>query len=499
MANRPIHVVESGGDSTGLKEFADGADSGVQLPSGTTAQRDSSASAGEIRFNSDNKKIEYYDGANWQSSSFINVDDAEYDGAFTIEGTDYSNQTAGESSGVQRPGNNGTWLDFGTSSQISNDSFWAFQTQNGNYNYSKFLPAGHDRAHAGLTGDEARFGPAGSNTTQAEITSRYTPIMEIATNVPQTSMGNSYENKQKAGALAFTTQTNDYIYSGFSQKFGGNKAFVSGVTNYMFGNSMGYYQNTAGVNNLLTFWNSNDRGGPIPWLTVGRAYYDIRENDISFFVGGTFQKSNPGMKVSIPNTRPIEAPLKMNTNFVLDWHPTGHTITDFNKAGQIGYLDDGSSNAIVYFAGAHANSRILPINVNSIDGKELQRFLFYDSSNSENKARDYKVIFYNSNNSNNKTLIINPTNLKVVGASYSFTVETNSSLLSGKHESVKTYAEAAALTTTSTQFFDSTFPSAGSQTSYTVTPKGIVTMNIVKYGSGNHMHILFENLNTQGL
>ena len=42
MANRPIHVVESGGDSTGLKEFADGADSGVQLPSGLTSERDSS-------------------------------------------------------------------------------------------------------------------------------------------------------------------------------------------------------------------------------------------------------------------------------------------------------------------------------------------------------------------------------------------------------------------------------------------------------------------------
>ena len=83
MANRPIHVVESGGDSTGLKEFADGADSGVQLPSGTTAQRDSSASAGEIRFNSDTKKLEYYDGAVWQSSTFINVDDADYDGVLT--------------------------------------------------------------------------------------------------------------------------------------------------------------------------------------------------------------------------------------------------------------------------------------------------------------------------------------------------------------------------------------------------------------------------------
>ena len=498
MANRPIHVVESGGDSTGLKEFADGADSGVQLPSGTTAQRDSSASAGEIRFNSDNKKIEYYDGANWQSSSFINVDDAEYDGAFTIEGTDYSNQTAGENSGVQRPGNNGTWLDFGTSSGFDNtSSTWAFQQLHGDFQYSKFLPAGHDRAHAGLTGDEARFGPAGSNTTQAEITSRYTPIMEIATNAPQSAMGNSYENKQKAGALAFTTQTNDYIYSGFSQKFGGNKAFVSGVTNYMFGNSMGYYQNTAGVNNLLTFWNSNDRGGPIPWLTVGRAYYDIRENDISFFTGGTFQKSNPGMKVSIPKQRPFTAPLKIKANFMLDFDPAGHRMPQ--AAGQVNYLDDGSSNAIVYFAGAEANARILLVNVQSISGKELQRFLFYDSSNFENRPRDYKVIFYNSNNSNDKTLIINPSNLKVVGASQSFTTSTNSNLLAGKHESVNTYAEAAALTPSSTQFFDSTFPSAGSQTTYTLTSKGIVTMNIVKYGSGSQMHVLFENLNTQGL
>ena len=95
MANRPIHVVESGGDSTGLKEFADGADSGVQLPSGTTAQRDSSASAGETRFNTETKKLEYYDGAKWQSSTFINVDDAEYDGVITIESTQYARDTGG--------------------------------------------------------------------------------------------------------------------------------------------------------------------------------------------------------------------------------------------------------------------------------------------------------------------------------------------------------------------------------------------------------------------
>ena len=37
----------------------------VQLPSGDTASRPSSASAGEWRFNTDDNKVEYYDGSNW--------------------------------------------------------------------------------------------------------------------------------------------------------------------------------------------------------------------------------------------------------------------------------------------------------------------------------------------------------------------------------------------------------------------------------------------------
>ena len=76
MANRPIHVVESGGDSTGLKEFADGADSGVQLPKGTTAQRDSSASTGEIRYNTDTNVFEAYDGQ-WTELGGVYDDDRD--------------------------------------------------------------------------------------------------------------------------------------------------------------------------------------------------------------------------------------------------------------------------------------------------------------------------------------------------------------------------------------------------------------------------------------
>ena len=63
-----------------------------------------------------------------------------------------------------------------------------------------------------------------------------------------------------------------------------------------------------------------------------------------------------GLKIQQIDTN--EYWVKIKTNFLLDFDPTGHTITDQNKPGSLNYLDDGSSNAIVYFLGAHANSRI---------------------------------------------------------------------------------------------------------------------------------------------
>ena len=37
----------------------------VRLPSGTTAQRPGSPSNGEMRYNTTDNKVEYYDGASW--------------------------------------------------------------------------------------------------------------------------------------------------------------------------------------------------------------------------------------------------------------------------------------------------------------------------------------------------------------------------------------------------------------------------------------------------
>jgi len=65
MANRPIYVTSTNGTYDGLKEFADGANSGIKIPSGSKANRNSSPSTGEIRYNTDNNYLEYYDGSAW--------------------------------------------------------------------------------------------------------------------------------------------------------------------------------------------------------------------------------------------------------------------------------------------------------------------------------------------------------------------------------------------------------------------------------------------------
>lgn len=65
MASRPIYVTSTNGTFDGLREFADGANSGMKVPGGTTANRNSSPSTGELRYNTDNNYLEYYDGSAW--------------------------------------------------------------------------------------------------------------------------------------------------------------------------------------------------------------------------------------------------------------------------------------------------------------------------------------------------------------------------------------------------------------------------------------------------
>lgn len=71
MANRKhlIRVVTTAGDTTGFSEFVAGStDGGPLIPSFTTTERNaiSSASTGELIYNSTTSRLEVYNGSSWQ-------------------------------------------------------------------------------------------------------------------------------------------------------------------------------------------------------------------------------------------------------------------------------------------------------------------------------------------------------------------------------------------------------------------------------------------------
>ena len=499
MANRPIHVVESGGDSTGLKEFADGADSGVQLPGGTTAQRDSSASAGETRFNTDTKKLEYYDGAKWQSSTFINVDDADYDGVLTIESTQYARDTSGF-----QPVNNGNWNAYGVDKSSTNWG-WSQTQTDGNTSsiISKFLPFGHPNAHAGATEADLRFGPTGYNSLEAEKTQRSSPILELASNAPQTAMTNRYKNMdQHAGGLAFTVNTNDYFDNGYNPggEFAGKRAFLSGITNFVEGNSVGYY-GYDGPNNLMTFWSSTAVGGAVPWLSVGQAKYDQDAigPQINFFTGGRTNIStstpsrgstwNKGTQIRLRPGNDWDNSTTINyEEFVTTGtgNQIAHEFTEAGATGPTSFVD--GDNWVMFLEYPKTNGRIVTCAVQ--DTKRLNKIVIaYTPAGGDATARDYKFLIKNTTNAN-KTFKIDKNALNVAKVE------------SLKVPTVTNYATATSATAVTNVNFDSSFPSGGSDTTYTITPRGFVSFDLTIFYLTNGAatgSALFHNLQTAGV
>lgn len=90
MGNRAIHVTETGGDTTGLREFANGTDSGIILPQGLTSERESGATAGTIRYNTTLNTFEFTTGSN----NWVSIIDAAADGSTkgiaTFNATEFS-------------------------------------------------------------------------------------------------------------------------------------------------------------------------------------------------------------------------------------------------------------------------------------------------------------------------------------------------------------------------------------------------------------------------
>lgn len=83
--------------SSGVLGFNDNTGA-VQLPSGTTAERPVSASNGQIRYNTTDNKVEYYDGTSWQQ--YDDYNSAAYDIDYlVIAGGGNGGTNAGQSLG----------------------------------------------------------------------------------------------------------------------------------------------------------------------------------------------------------------------------------------------------------------------------------------------------------------------------------------------------------------------------------------------------------------
>jgi hypothetical protein len=504
MANRPIHVVESGGDSTGLKEFADGADSGVQLPSGTTAQRDSSASDGEIRFNSDTKKIEYYNGTNWVSNSFVDVEDAEYDGVMTIQSNTHSQiPTAYRGSIVD--------IERYLGDTIALDGY-----AQGKRMANSFIPFGvatRKPTHSGLTEADARFGAAGMNTLESEHSARHTPILEIKTDMADGAMGSSLSTFSNLGAIAWTGKIGTYDYSGHTAGTYGwtnaNKDFnAAAITVRSKRMNAGYYDYYFAPPTDLDFFVSTGYSGPVNAFSISSRNGSHTGNlNAAFLLGRSGDYNNPTHRIGFKHYKfPVSVDGNVGTTkdsthahsfaIATTEHIRAAVAPNISTNGtEFGATTTGSgtdSNKTHYWI-YHPPSQI--INLSSTTNHNTNPFgtfhFIYSprNANGNNTALGFHHKMIYSNLSSNTTRIygIDTAQMSVKVAVRGYDNGINS-----------TVTDWSSINGPDKITFDSSFPTSGSTTTGTMSAYGFITFDITGMHdeNGDILSVRFSNWDT---
>ena len=235
-------------------------DSALQLPSGTTAQRPSSATSGEWRFNTDTSKIEFYDGSAWYAIEPASSGGGG--GGFSTVNESYAQWVLLD---AERPG-----VFFSNYADFTDIA-----------NYTDLSYSG-DIFSSGFTGKTSGYNGTcwivlASNGTNTEVVRSFTGVdWELITTISGANISESCDLKWNGYAWAFGTNTTTGLFYNTNADASGSWTSVSSAG--ARGNVIENYNNTQWLRNI-DYDNLQVSTGTLP--TSFTTFYNPSSDDIT--------------------------------------------------------------------------------------------------------------------------------------------------------------------------------------------------------------------------
>jgi hypothetical protein len=243
-------------------------DSALQLPSGTTAERPSSATSGEWRFNTDTNEIEFYDGSAWYS---IAPASSGGGGGFSVVNESYAQWVLLD---AERPG-----VFFSNYADFTDIVNYTDLSYSGDIFSSGFI--GMASAYNGTC-----WIVLASNGTNTEVVRSFTGVdWEVITTISGANISASNVLKWNGYAWAFGTNTTTGLFYNTNADASGSWTSVSSAG--ARGNVIENYNNTQWLRNI-DYDNLQVSAGTLP--TSFTTIYNPTSDDItgiSVVNGGT--------------------------------------------------------------------------------------------------------------------------------------------------------------------------------------------------------------------
>jgi len=206
-------------------------DSALQLPSGTTAQRPSSATSGEWRFNTDTSKIEFYDGSAWYS---LEPASGGGSGGFSTVNQSYAQWCIAQTAfpGIW-------WTEYADLSSAPNYTWWRYS--------GDIFDSGYLAYKVGYNG--TCWLAFASNGTDGQVARSYTGVRwELLTTVSNMVLSGGVDLEWNGYSWAIGTTTTTGLF--YNNNADGSGTWTSVSAAGARGNRLENYNNTQWLRNI---------------------------------------------------------------------------------------------------------------------------------------------------------------------------------------------------------------------------------------------------------